>query len=88
MYIQEAQIQTVQPQVIQIQAVNDLGSLVFALFLLATFILTGALLYRKARGRGIRGLTIAIFACLFSYAAILAGASLNSETRNLSFGTD
>lgn len=88
MHIQAVQIQTVQPLVIQIQAVNDLGNLVFALFLLTIVILALILAYRKLRGRRIRGLAIAIFVCLLGYAAILVGTSLNSETRNLALGTE
>ena len=72
----------------QIQAVNDLGNLIFALVFLTTLCLTLALLYRKLRGRGIRGIAGAIFVCLSVYAILLLGVSFRSETRNLALGTD
>jgi hypothetical protein len=72
----------------QIQVVNDLGSLAFALFLLTAVVLTLVLLYRKLRGRRIRGIAWAIFICLLVYAILLVGVSLTSETRTLALGTD
>jgi hypothetical protein len=72
----------------QIQAVNDLGNLIFIVFLLATVILTVLIAYRKFRGRGTRGLSWAIFIGLIAYAAILVGVSLDSQSRELALGTD
>jgi hypothetical protein len=72
----------------QIQAVNDLGNLLFLVFLLGTLTLASLLIYRKLRGRPTRAVALALFACLLSYAAILIGFSLTSQTRELALGTD
>jgi hypothetical protein len=72
----------------QLQAVNDLGNLLFFLFLLATIVLTILLIYRKLRGKTIRPIAIAIIGCLLTYAVVLVGASLASRTRQLALGTD
>jgi hypothetical protein len=76
--------------VIQIQAVNDLGNLVFALFLLtARGPRVGPLAYRKLRGRRIRGIAMGdIRLSARSTRAFLVGVSLTSETRTLALGTD
>jgi len=73
---------------VQMQAVNDLGNLLFFVFLLTTAILTAMVAYRKARRRKTRSLAVAILACLCAYAAALVGVSLHSETRQLPFGAD
>jgi hypothetical protein len=73
---------------VQFQAVNDLGNLVFFVFLLTAVILTAAVAYRKAQRRKTRSLAVAILVCLCAYAAALAGVSLNSETQRLTLGTD
>lgn len=72
----------------QVQAVNDLGNLLFFICLLATVILTILLAYRKLRQRPTRGIAIAIIACLCAYAVVLVGTSLSSKTRQLALGTD
>jgi hypothetical protein len=51
-------------------------------------ILAAILIYRKLRGRPVRGLAIAIATCLSVYAVILIGVSLSSKTRELSPGTN
>src|SRR5450755_979479 len=70
------------------QAVNDLGNLLFFVFLLTTATLTAVVAYRKARGRKTRSIAVAILLCLCAYAAVLVGVSLNSETRRLELGAD
>lgn len=72
----------------QVQVVDDLGNLLFFIYLLATVILTIFLIYRRLRGRPIRKIAIAIIGCLFAYAVILVGTSLSSKTRQLALGTD
>lgn len=72
----------------QIQAVNDLGNLLFFVFLLTTAILTTGIAYRKARRRKTQSLAVAILVCFCAYAAVLVGVSLNSETRQLTLGAD
>jgi hypothetical protein len=72
----------------QVQAVNDVGSLLFLAFLLATGILTAILAYRKLRKRPTRGLKLAIVVCLSAYAVALLGFSLTSKNRQLALGTD
>jgi hypothetical protein len=73
---------------VQIQAVNDLGNLLFFAFLLTIAILTAVVAYRKARRRKTRRLAVAILVCLCAYAAALVGVSLNSETRQLTLGAE
>jgi hypothetical protein len=73
---------------VQIQAVSDLGNLLFFVFLLTTAILTAVVAYRKARRRRARSLAVAILVCLCAYAVVLVGVSLISETRQLTLGTD
>jgi len=72
----------------QIQAVNDLGDLLFVIVLLTTVILSGILAYRKLRGRRIRGVALAIVLCLSVYALALVAVSLTSATLQLALGTD
>ncbi len=72
----------------QIQAVNDVGNLLFFLLLLTTAILIALLAYRKLRRRQVRSLAIAILVCFSAYGASLVGFSLSSETRRLTLGTD
>lgn len=72
----------------QIQAVNDLGSLLFFVFLLATVVLTALLAYRKLRRRPVRGVALAILLCLVAYAVTLVAFSLTTEARQLALGTD
>jgi len=72
----------------QIQAVNDVGNLLFFVLLLAIVILIAILGYRAIRGRTIRGPILSMSACLFVYAAILLAVSLSSETRSIALGTD
>jgi hypothetical protein len=70
----------------QIQAVNDVGNLVFFVFALGTGILTAVFAYRKLRHRQTR-LGTAILMCFCAYIAILDVVSLTSETRQLALGT-
>jgi len=72
----------------QIQAVNDLGNLIFLLFFLATVALIVLILYRSVRRRKTRILAFALLACLLAYAAVVVAFSLNSERRELALGTD
>lgn len=72
----------------QMQAVNDVGNLLFFVFLITTAILTAVLAFRVFRGRPIRKLAVAISLCLMVYAATLVGVSLSSERRQLALGTD
>jgi hypothetical protein len=73
---------------VQVQAVNDVGNLLFFVFLITTVILTAVLAYRKVRRRSIGKLSVAILSCLIAYAVTLVGVSLTSETRQLQLGTD
>ncbi len=73
---------------VRIQAVDEMGNLVFVLFLVAIAILTASLIYRKLRGRGIGSLAFAVLACLAAYGVALVGVSLRSETRSLNPGDE
>lgn len=72
----------------QIQAVNDLGNLIFLLFLLVTVALIVLILYRSVRRRKTRLLALALVACFLAYAAVVVAFSLTSERRELALGTD
>ncbi len=73
---------------IQVQAVNDFGSLLFLAFLLTTVVLGAILVCRKLRKRPTRGLALALVACLCAYTLVLLGFSLTGKTRQLALGTD
>lgn len=72
----------------QVQAVNDLGNLVFVVFILASLTIGAAIIYRRIRGRSAQKLLLTLAGCMIAYAAILIIVSLSSHTRELAVGTD
>jgi hypothetical protein len=73
---------------VQIQAVNDVGNMLFFVFVLTTAILIAVVAYRRLRRQKVRNLAVAILVCLCTYAAVLVGVSFRSETRRLALGVD
>jgi hypothetical protein len=73
---------------VQVQAVNDLGNLIFFFCLLATVILAVVFIYRKLRGKPTRRIAFAVIGCWSAYAIVLVAASLSSKTVPLALGTD
>ncbi len=67
----------------QIQAVNDVGNLLFFALVLAILVCTIVLVYRKIRGRSIKALIVVIVGCMAVYITLVVGVSLTGQTQSL-----
>ena len=79
---------TLQPLLLTVQAVDEVGNLVSLAFMIAIAALAVNIVVRLFRKKPVRRVAVAAIACVTVYAILLITLSLSSRTRELTPGTE